>query len=88
VPAGLISVLLRAERGSPLAALDQLAGIALLVWFGFLVHRAVETYYEVNGSRAFTILLVALTLFYLVPLVLIAAAAVAIVIAAIVLELA
>jgi hypothetical protein len=88
VPAGLISVLLRAERGSLLAALDQLAGFALLVWLGFLVHRAVETYYEVNGSRAFTILLVALTLFYLVPLVLIAAAAVAIVVAAIVLELA
>jgi hypothetical protein len=88
VPAGLTSLLLRAERGSPVAAIDQLVGFALFAWLGFLVYRGVEAYYDVAPSRAFTILLVALTLFYLVPLVLIAAAAVAIVVAAVFLQLA
>ena len=88
VPSGLASLALEADPSSPLAALGRLVGPALLLWLGALLYRGIQAYYRVPSSRALTILVLAVTLFYLVPLLLIAAAVIAIVVAAVVLELA
>lgn len=88
VPANGASVLLEGDPSSPLAALGRLVGFALLLWLGYLLYRGIEAYYRVSGTRAITILFVAVTLFYVVPLFIIATAVVAIVSAAVFLELA
>jgi hypothetical protein len=67
------------------AGVASLIGLACLAWLGLLSYRGIEVHYGVSGARAFQILIVAIVLFYLVPLALIVLAALAIVIAAIVL---
>jgi hypothetical protein len=67
------------------AQIAQLIGLACLVWLGVIAYRGVRAYYAVDQGRATRILVVALVLFYLVPLILIVGAAVSIVVAAVVL---
>jgi len=72
----------------PRSGLAQLVGTATLLWLAFIVFRAIEAHYGMLGGRAITTLIVAAVFFYLVPLALIVLAAVAIIIAAIVLDYA
>lgn len=67
------------------AQIAQLVGLVCLVWLGVLAYRGVRVYYEVDQARATRILVVALVLFYLVPLMVIVGAAVSIIVAAVVL---
>ncbi|MGH2492848.1 MAG: hypothetical protein ACRDF9_15235 [Candidatus Limnocylindria bacterium] len=67
------------------AQVAQLIGVVCLVWLGIIAYRGVRTYYAVDQGGAMRILVVALVLFYLVPLILIVGAAVAIIVAAVVL---
>ena len=69
--------------GAPLA---QLVGTLCLGWLAFLLWRAIETHYALAPMRAAIVLLIAVVVFYLVPLALIIAAAIAILVAAIVLD--
>lgn len=71
---------------APGAAVAQVAGILCLGWLAFLAWRAIRAYYALEGGRAFVVLLIAIVLFYVVPLALIVAAFVAILVAAIVLD--
>lgn len=68
-----------------LAGVASLIGLVCLGWLGLIVHRGIAVHYGVSGARAFRVLVVAVVLFYLVPLALIVAAAIGIVVAAIVL---
>jgi len=65
------------------AQIAQLIGLGCLVWLGVMAYRGVRAYYAVDRGGATRILVVALVLFYLVPLILIVGAAVAIIIAAV-----
>ena len=67
------------------AQLAQLIGLVCLVWLGVIAYRGVRAYYEIDRAGATRILVVALVLFYLVPLILIVGAAVSIIVAAVVL---
>ena len=67
------------------ASIASLIGLVCLAWLGLIVYRGIEVHYGVPGARAFRILVVAVVLFYLVPLALIVLAALGIVLAAIVL---
>ena len=69
--------------GAPLA---QLIGTVCLGWLAFLLWRAIEAHYALAPMRAAIVLLIAVVVFYLVPLALIVAAAIAILVAAIVLD--
>lgn len=71
------------SAGAPVA---QLIGSACLVWLAVLVWRAIELHYALTPTHAGIVFLVAVVLFYLVPLALIVAAFVAILVAAIVLD--
>ena len=63
----------------------QLIGLACLVWLAVIAYRGVRSYYAVDQRGATRILIVALVLFYLVPLILIVGAAVSIIVAAVIL---
>jgi hypothetical protein len=63
----------------------QLIGLACLVWLGVIAYRGVRAYYLVDQSHATRILVVALVLFYLVPLMVIVGAAISIIVAAVML---
>ena len=67
------------------AGIASAIGLVCLGWLALITYRAIEAHYEVSGPRAFRILLVAVVLFYLVPLALIVLVALGIVLAAIVL---
>jgi len=69
--------------GAPFA---QLIGTLCLGWLAFLLWRAIEAHYALAPMRAAIVLLIAVIVFYLVPLALIIAAAIAILVAAIVLD--
>lgn len=84
-PAADIAALALGSRGAG-AAVAQLVGSAALVWLALLLWHGVRAHYEVAGGRALTILVVALVLFYLVPLTLVLVAVIAVLVAAIVLE--
>ncbi len=71
------------SAGAPFA---QLIGTACLVWLAVIVWRAIETHYSLAAAHAAVVFLIAVVLFYLVPLALIIAAGIAILIAAIVLD--
>lgn len=71
---------------APGAALAQVVGVLCLGWLAFLAWRAIQAHYALEGGRAFVVLLIAIVLFYVVPLGLIVAAFVAILVAAIVLD--
>lgn len=85
VPANLVTLALGVGRGiGPQIA--QLVSVASLVWLLLLAHRTIQAHYLVSGERALRILIIAVVVFYLVPLVLIVGAAVAIIVAAVVLD--
>ncbi|HEV8656464.1 MAG TPA: hypothetical protein VGR85_13230 [Candidatus Limnocylindria bacterium] len=67
------------------AQLAQLIGLACLVWLGVIAYRGVRAYYAADRALATRILIVALVLFYIVPLILIVGAAVSIIVAAVIL---
>jgi hypothetical protein len=67
------------------AQVAQLIGVACLGWLAVIAYRGVRAYYGVDRAGATRILIVALVLFYLVPLILIVGAAVSIIVAAVVL---
>ena len=85
VPASLATLALGAgqARGASIAGA---IGWACLLWLGVLAFRAIQSHYAVSADKAARILVIAIVLFYVVPLVLIVLAAVSIVIAAIVLD--
>lgn len=84
LPADLVVAAVPA-RG-PGSQLAQVAGLLAAIWLGWLAWHAIRRHYGVGGQRALSILFVAVVLFYLAPLVLIALAAISIIVAAIVLE--
>ncbi len=69
--------------GAPFA---QLVGTLCLGWLAFLLWRAIEAHYALAPTRAAIVLLIAVVVFYVVPLALIIGAAIAILVAAIVLD--
>ena len=71
------------SAGAPVA---QLIGTACLLWLAVIVWRAIEIHYALPPGRAAIVFLIAVVLFYLVPLALIVSAGIAILIAAIVLD--
>ena len=71
------------SAGAPFA---QLIGTACLVWLAVIVWRAIEIHYSLAAAHAAVVFLIAVVLFYLVPLALIVAAGIGILIAAIVLD--
>lgn len=85
VPASLATLALGVGKGVG-PQLATLVGYVCLGWFLLIAFRAIQAHYRVDRDRALRILVVAVVLFYLVPLALIVLAAVAIVIAALVLE--
>ncbi|HEU5287327.1 MAG TPA: hypothetical protein VFV20_02900, partial [Candidatus Limnocylindria bacterium] len=85
VPANLATLLLGVGQGVG-PQTGQLVSVACLIWLLVIVHRTIQAHYEVTGERALRILIVAVVVFYLVPFALIVASAVAIIIAAVVLE--
>lgn len=85
VPANLATLALGAGKGAG-AQVASLVGVVCVGWLLLIAHRAIRTHYEVERDRATRILVVAVVAFYLVPLVLIVGAAVAIIVAAVVLE--
>ena len=88
IASGVSTFLFEADPRSAVAFVGRVVTFALVLWLGALYYRGIRAYYAVVPSRALTILIVAVTLFYLVPALLIVAAVVAIVTAAIVLQLA
>ncbi len=78
VPADLATLFLPAVAGA-------IGGLSTLA-FGVLAWQALQEHYRLSAERAVTTLVVALVLFYLVPLALIVGAVVAILVAAVVLE--
>ncbi len=85
LPGSVASLVLGVGPG-PGAQAAQLVGLLALVWLAVATLHAIRLHYGVAGDRALRILVVAIVLFYLVPFIVIVAAAVAIVIAGIVLE--
>lgn len=83
VPADAASIALGdVPSAAPVASL---IGAVCLGWLALIVFRGIESHYAVSGPRALRILLVAVVLFYLVPVGLIVLAAIGLVVAAIVL---
>lgn len=78
IPADLATLFLPALAGA-------IGGLTTL-GFGVMAWHALQAHYGLTGQRAVTTLLVALVLFYVVPLALIVSAVVAILVAAVVLE--
>ena len=72
--------------GGPFAAVADVVSVVMLVWFAFVVYRAIELHYGVSGDQALAILLIGGLAFYLLPLVLIGILLVAIVVAAAILQ--
>jgi hypothetical protein len=85
VPASIATLVFGAGQ-SPGAGIAGAIGWACLLWLGVIAFRAIQTHYAVSGDKAVRILVIAIVLFYFVPLVLIVLAAVAIVVAALVLN--
>jgi hypothetical protein len=88
IASGLSTFALEADPLSPIAFVGRVVTFGAVLWLGVLYYRGIRAYYAVTPTRAATILIVAVTLFYLVPAMLIVAAVVAIVTAAILLQLA
>jgi hypothetical protein len=88
IASGLSTFAFEADPLSPIAVLGRVITFAIVLWLGALYYRGIRAYYGVPPTRAVTILIIAVTLFYLMPALLIAGAVVAIVTAAIVLQLA
>jgi hypothetical protein len=85
VPANAAALALGVGQDVP-SRIAGIIGYVCLAWLGIIAFRAIQAHYGVDGDRALRILIVAVVLFYLIPLVLIVLAAVAIIIAALVLN--
>ncbi|HEV2251277.1 MAG TPA: YIP1 family protein [Candidatus Limnocylindria bacterium] len=85
IPADGAAALLGSGK-APGAPLAQIIGTACLGWLAFLAWRAIEAHHGLAAGRALVVLVIAIVLFYVVPLALIVGAFVAILIAAIVLD--
>lgn len=85
IPADGAAAILGSGR-SPGAPAAQLIGTICLAWLAVLVWRAIGSHYALGATRAAIVFVIAVVLFYLVPLALIIAAGVAILVAAIVLD--
>jgi len=85
VPANLATLALGVGKGIG-PQLATLIGYVCLGWLLLIAFRAIQAHYGVDRDRALRILVVAVVLFYLVPLVLIVIAAISIIVAALVLE--
>ncbi|HEX9494688.1 MAG TPA: YIP1 family protein [Candidatus Limnocylindria bacterium] len=85
IPADAASALLGSGHaaGAPLASV---IGTICLVWLGVIAWRAIQIHYALEPRRALIVLVISIVLFYVVPLVLIVVAFIAILIAAIVLD--
>jgi hypothetical protein len=68
------------------SGLAEVVGFASLVWLGAVSFRGIERHYGVAEPRAAVILVLAIGLFYLVPLALILLAVIAILVAAVALD--
>ena len=68
------------------AQIAQLVGLVCLMWLGVIAYRGVRAHYGADRAAATRILIVALVVFYLIPLVLIVGAAVSVIFAAVILE--
>ena len=88
IPSGLSTFIFEIDPLSPASFIGRVITFGLVLWLGALYYRGIRAYYGVPPTRAVTILIVAVTLFYLVPALLIAAAVIAIITAAIMLQLA
>jgi hypothetical protein len=85
VPANAAALVLGVGQDLP-SRIAGIIGYVCLAWLGVIAFRAIQAHYGVDGDRAARILIVAVVLFYLIPLALIVLAAVAIIIAALVLN--
>jgi hypothetical protein len=85
VPASIATLVL-GSGDTPPARIATAIGWLCLLWLGVIAHRAIQLHYGVSGEKAIRILVIAIVLFYIVPLVFIVLAAVSIIIAAILLE--
>ena len=85
VPANLVALVLGVGKGVG-PSIATLLSYACLAWLLLIAYRGIQSHYGVTGDRALRILVVAVVVFYLVPLVLIVGAAVAIIVAAVVLQ--
>jgi hypothetical protein len=81
--AGILFGSIGAGLGPQLASV---VSVIALVWFALVVYRGIEIHYGVSGDRAIAIFFLGAIVFYVVPLVLIVAALIAIVLAASLLE--
>ena len=85
VPANLATLALGVGKGVG-PQLASLVSIVCLAWLLYIAHRAIRAHYGVARDLATRILVIAVVVFYLVPLVLIVCAVVSIIVAAVVLE--
>ncbi|HYK97118.1 MAG TPA: hypothetical protein VEU77_01875 [Candidatus Acidoferrales bacterium] len=85
VPANVAALVLGVGKGVG-PSIATLISYLCLAWLLLIAHRGIQMLYGVTGERAVRILIVAVVVFYLVPLVLIVGAAVAIIVAAVVLQ--
>jgi hypothetical protein len=83
VPTSLAGI---AFAGGPLTPLADVVSVVMLVWFAFVVHRAIELHYGVSGDQALAIFLIGGLAFYLLPLILIGILLVSVVVAAAILQ--
>ena len=83
VPTSLAGI---AFAGGRFAGIADVVSVVMLVWFAFVVHRAIELHYGVPGDQALAIFLLGGLAFYLLPLILIAILLVVIVVAAAILQ--
>ncbi len=85
VPASIATLVLGSGDTAP-ARIAGAIGWICLIWLGVIAHRAIQVHYGVSGEKSIRILVIAVVLFYIVPLIFIVLAAVSIIIAAILLE--
>lgn len=85
IPADAAAAILGSGR-APGAPFAQLIGTVCLGWLAYIAWRAIGAHYAIPPRRAFVVLVIAIVLFYVVPLALIVAATIAILVAAIVLN--
>jgi hypothetical protein len=85
IPADGAAALLGSGQ-SPGAPFAQLIGTACLAWLALIIWRAIEVHYALPPGRAGIVFLIAVVLFYVMPIVLIVLAAIAILAAAVILD--
>jgi len=86
VPTSTAGILFGSIGAGPGPQLASAVSVVALAWFALVVYRGIEIYYGVSGERAIAIFLLGAIVFYIVPLILIVGALIAIVLAASLLE--